>query len=133
MASFIGSKYWRKLFLMYKTLDPLTLLSSKHCCTISSKCNFVATVLPWLRVIELHGLNIRGDPTPQSYMVLANLLEITTDASSVQHNNNPQLFGDRSWLCTLVTFGRCAIEDIFAPVSITSLTAMRMREVATIQ
>ena len=51
-----------------------------------SQRNMVATILPWIRVIELQTVDVKGGPTPQSYMVLANLLEITTKASSVLHN-----------------------------------------------
>ena len=47
--------------------------------------NMVATILPWIRVIELQ-VETKGGPTSQSYMVLANLLEITTKASPVLHN-----------------------------------------------
>ena len=51
-----------------------------------SQRNMVATILPWIRVIELQTVDVKGGPTPQSYMVLANLLEITTKASSALHN-----------------------------------------------
>lgn len=51
-----------------------------------SQRNMVATILPWIRVIELQTVDVKGGPTPQSYMVLANLLEITTKASNVLHN-----------------------------------------------
>ena len=51
-----------------------------------SQRNMVATILPWIRVIELQTVDVKGGPTAQSYMVLANLLEITTKASSVLHN-----------------------------------------------
>lgn len=50
-----------------------------------SQRNMVATILPWIRVIELQ-VEAKGGPTSQSYMVLANLLEITTKASGVLHN-----------------------------------------------
>ena len=50
-----------------------------------SQRNMVATILPWIRVIELQ-VEAKGGPTAQSYMVLANLLEITTKASAVLHN-----------------------------------------------
>ena len=45
----------------------------------------VYTVLPWIQVIELQ-VDPEGNPTAQSYMLLANLLEITTKSSSVIHN-----------------------------------------------
>ena len=50
-----------------------------------SQRNMVATILPWIRVIELQ-VEAKGGPTSQSYMVLANLLEITTKASPALHN-----------------------------------------------
>lgn len=50
-----------------------------------SQRNMVATILPWIRVIQLQ-VEAKGGPTPQSYMVLSNLLEITTKTSGVLHN-----------------------------------------------
>jgi len=47
--------------------------------------NMIAAILPWIQVIELQ-VDPRGGPTAQSYMLLANLLEITTKASGVLHN-----------------------------------------------
>ncbi|KAL8719005.1 MAG: hypothetical protein Q9225_003925 [Loekoesia sp. 1 TL-2023] len=50
-----------------------------------SQRNMVAAILPWIQAIELQ-LDPNGGPTAQSYMLLANLLEITTKASGVLHN-----------------------------------------------
>ena len=50
-----------------------------------SQRNMVAAILPWIQVIELQ-LDPNGGPTAQSYMLLANLLEITTKASGTLHN-----------------------------------------------
>ena len=50
-----------------------------------SQRSMVAAILPWIQVIELQ-IDPSGSPTPQSYMVLANLLEITTKASGALHN-----------------------------------------------
>lgn len=47
--------------------------------------NMVAAILPWIQTIELQ-LDPSGGPTAQSYMLLANLLEITTKASGALHN-----------------------------------------------
>ena len=47
--------------------------------------NMVAAILPWIQTIELQ-LDPSGGPTAQSYMLLANLLEITTKASGTLHN-----------------------------------------------
>ncbi|KAL8731614.1 MAG: hypothetical protein Q9166_003302 [cf. Caloplaca sp. 2 TL-2023] len=47
--------------------------------------NMIAAILPWIQVIELQ-LDPSGGPTPQSYMLLANLLEITTKSSGALHN-----------------------------------------------
>ena len=47
--------------------------------------NMVAAILPWIQVIELQ-VEPNGGPTAQSYMLLANLLEITTKASGALHN-----------------------------------------------
>ena len=45
----------------------------------------VYAILPWIQVIELQ-VEPNNKPTTQSYMLLANLLEITTKTSSVLHN-----------------------------------------------
>ncbi|KAL8700713.1 MAG: hypothetical protein Q9201_005304 [Fulgogasparrea decipioides] len=50
-----------------------------------SQRNMVAAILPWIQAIELQ-LDPGGGPTAQSYMLLANLLEITTKASGALHN-----------------------------------------------
>ena len=50
-----------------------------------SQRSMVAAILPWIQVIELQ-IDPSGGPTAQSYMVLANLLEITTKASGALHN-----------------------------------------------
>ncbi|KAL8944905.1 MAG: hypothetical protein Q9211_000436 [Gyalolechia sp. 1 TL-2023] len=50
-----------------------------------SQRNMVAAILPWIQAIELQ-LDPNGGPTAQSYMLLANLLEITTKASGGLHN-----------------------------------------------
>ncbi|KAL8834282.1 MAG: hypothetical protein Q9170_003827 [Blastenia crenularia] len=50
-----------------------------------SQRNMIAAILPWIQAIELQ-LDPNGGPTAQSYMLLANLLEITTKASGVLHN-----------------------------------------------
>ena len=50
-----------------------------------SQRNMVAAILPWIQSIELKLDPSRG-PTLQSYMLLANLLEITTKSSSTLHN-----------------------------------------------
>ena len=47
--------------------------------------NMVAAILPWIQTIELQ-LDPHGGPTAPSYMLLANLLEITTKASGALHN-----------------------------------------------
>lgn len=51
--------------------------------------NMVAVILPWIKVIELE-LEPNGGPTPgptpQTYMVLVNLLEMTTRLSNAFHN-----------------------------------------------
>lgn len=50
-----------------------------------SQRNMVAAILPWIQAIELQ-VDPNGGPTAQSYMLLANLLEITTKASGGLHN-----------------------------------------------
>jgi len=50
-----------------------------------SQRNMIAAILPWIQVIELQ-VELNGRPTAQSYMLLANLIEITTTASGALHN-----------------------------------------------
>ncbi|KAI1450311.1 cell morphogenesis N-terminal-domain-containing protein [Annulohypoxylon stygium] len=45
----------------------------------------VAVILPWIQTIELQ-LDPNGGPTPQSYVLLANLLEVTIKSSAALHN-----------------------------------------------
>lgn len=47
--------------------------------------NVVAVALPWIQAIELK-LDPSGGPTAQSYVLLANLLEITIKSSGALHN-----------------------------------------------
>lgn len=47
--------------------------------------NMVAVILPWIQLIELQ-LDPNGGPTAQSYVLLANLFEITIKSSSALHN-----------------------------------------------
>ncbi|KAL7784903.1 cell morphogenesis N-terminal domain-containing protein [Trichoderma ceciliae] len=47
--------------------------------------NVVAVVLPWIQAIELT-LDPNGGPTAQSYVLLANLLEITIKSGGALHN-----------------------------------------------
>ncbi|PON22454.1 hypothetical protein TGAM01_v208735 [Trichoderma gamsii] len=47
--------------------------------------NVVAIVLPWIQAIELT-LDPNGGPTAQSYVLLANLLEITIKSGGALHN-----------------------------------------------
>ncbi|KAF8463503.1 cell morphogenesis N-terminal-domain-containing protein [Kalaharituber pfeilii] len=47
--------------------------------------DILAVLLPWIQTIELQ-LDPNGDPTPSSYMVVANLFEITIKFSSKIHN-----------------------------------------------
>ncbi|OAA48071.1 Armadillo-type fold protein [Beauveria brongniartii RCEF 3172] len=47
--------------------------------------NIVAVILPWIQAIELK-LDPNGGPTAQSYVLLANLLEITIKSSGALHN-----------------------------------------------
>ena len=47
--------------------------------------NMIAAILPWIQTIELQ-LDPSGGPTAQTYMLLANLLEITTKSNSALHN-----------------------------------------------
>lgn len=50
-----------------------------------SQRSMVAAILPWIQTIELQ-LDPNGGPSALSYMLLANLLEITTKASGALHN-----------------------------------------------
>ena len=47
--------------------------------------NMVAAILPWIQIIELK-VDPNGGPTAQSYVLLANLFEITIKSSSALHN-----------------------------------------------
>ncbi|KAH7328349.1 cell morphogenesis N-terminal-domain-containing protein [Stachybotrys elegans] len=47
--------------------------------------NVVAAILPWIQCIELK-LDPNGGPTAQSYVLLANLLEMTIKSSGALHN-----------------------------------------------
>ncbi|KAL3419802.1 cell morphogenesis protein pag1 [Phlyctema vagabunda] len=47
--------------------------------------NMVAVILPWIQIIELQ-VDPNGGPTGQSYVLLANLFEITIKCSGVLHN-----------------------------------------------
>lgn len=47
--------------------------------------NMIAAILPWVQTIELQ-LDPNGGPTALSYMLLANLLEITIKSSNALHN-----------------------------------------------
>lgn len=47
--------------------------------------NMVAVILPWIQIVELQ-LDPNGGPTAQSYVLLANLFEITIKQSSSLHN-----------------------------------------------
>ena len=47
--------------------------------------NMVAVILPWIQIIELQ-VDPNGGPTAQSYVLLANLFEITIKSSSALHN-----------------------------------------------
>ncbi|KAL2761141.1 hypothetical protein ACRALDRAFT_1078419 [Sodiomyces alcalophilus JCM 7366] len=50
-----------------------------------SQRNVVAIILPWIQSIELT-VDPNGGPTAQSYVLLANLLEITIQSSAALHN-----------------------------------------------
>jgi hypothetical protein len=50
-----------------------------------SQRNMVAVILPWIQIIELQ-VDPNGGPTAQSYVLLANLFEITIKSSSTLHN-----------------------------------------------
>ncbi|KAI2637140.1 cell morphogenesis N-terminal-domain-containing protein [Hypomontagnella submonticulosa] len=47
--------------------------------------NVVAVILPWIQTIELK-VDPNGGPTAQSYVLLANLLEVTIKSSAALHN-----------------------------------------------
>ncbi|KAI9829877.1 MAG: hypothetical protein M1819_005975 [Sarea resinae] len=47
--------------------------------------NMVAVILPWIQTMELQ-LDPNGGPTAQSYMLLANLFELTIRSGGVLHN-----------------------------------------------
>ncbi|KAI1461309.1 cell morphogenesis N-terminal-domain-containing protein [Annulohypoxylon moriforme] len=47
--------------------------------------NVVAVILPWIQEIELK-VDPNGGPTAQSYVLLANLLEVTIKSSAALHN-----------------------------------------------
>lgn len=47
--------------------------------------NMIVSILPWIQVIELK-VDTSGSPTSQTYMFLANLLEITTKSPTSLHN-----------------------------------------------
>ncbi|RYO79438.1 hypothetical protein DL762_008182 [Monosporascus cannonballus] len=47
--------------------------------------NVVAAILPWIQTVELK-LDPNGGPTTPSYMLLANLLELTIKSSAALHN-----------------------------------------------
>jgi hypothetical protein len=47
--------------------------------------NVVAVILPWIQSIELN-VDPNGGPTAQSYVLLANLLEVTIKSSGALHN-----------------------------------------------
>lgn len=48
--------------------------------------NIVAAILPWLQTLELQVDPTTGGPTAVSYMLLANMFEITICSSSAMHN-----------------------------------------------
>ncbi|KAF2968436.1 hypothetical protein GQX73_g5160 [Xylaria multiplex] len=50
-----------------------------------SQRNVVAVLLPWIQIIELK-IDPNGGPIAQSYVLLANLLEITIKSSAALHN-----------------------------------------------
>ena len=69
LAFFVFSQF----SLHFKGIDP------------DGQRNMVAAILPWIQVIELQ-VDPNGGPTAQSYMVLANLSQITTKADGALHN-----------------------------------------------
>ena len=62
-----------ELSLYFKDLQPV------------SQRNVVAVILPWIQSIELK-LDPNGGPTALSYVLLANLLELTIKSSAALHN-----------------------------------------------
>ncbi|ETI20817.1 hypothetical protein G647_07159 [Cladophialophora carrionii CBS 160.54] len=48
--------------------------------------NMVVAILPWLQTLELQVDSATGSPTAVSYMLLANMFEITICSSSAMHN-----------------------------------------------
>ncbi len=68
-AFFIFSEFT----VYFKTLKPM------------AQQNMVASILPWIQTIELQ-LDPNGGPTAQSYVLLANLFEITIKSSTALHN-----------------------------------------------
>ncbi|EXJ84641.1 hypothetical protein A1O3_05311 [Capronia epimyces CBS 606.96] len=48
--------------------------------------NMVVAILPWLQTLELQVDPITGGPTAISYMILANMFEITICSSNAMHN-----------------------------------------------
>ncbi len=48
--------------------------------------NLVIAILPWLQTLELQVDSETGSPTSVSYMLLANMFEITITSSSTMHN-----------------------------------------------
>ena len=69
MAFFVFSQF----SLHFKNISP------------DSQRSMVAAILPWVQSTELQ-LDPSGGPSASSYMLLANLLEITTKASGALHN-----------------------------------------------
>jgi hypothetical protein len=51
----------------------------------ASQRNMVGVILPWIQIIELQ-VDPNGGPTAQSYVLLANLFEITIKCSTALHN-----------------------------------------------
>jgi len=52
---------------------------------VAAQKNVIAVILPWIQAVELK-VDPNGGPTAQSYVLLANLLEITIKSSAVLHN-----------------------------------------------
>ena len=69
LAFFIFSQF----AMHYKTIHP------------DNQRNMIVAILPWIQVIELQ-LDPNLGPTSSTYMLLANLLEITTRSSTSLHN-----------------------------------------------
>lgn len=53
--------------------------------------DILTVLLPWIRTVEL-AVDTKGDPTPASYMVMANLFEITVRFSNKIHNEVENLW-----------------------------------------